>query len=63
MVKFLIYILSAFFVCFSIQSVDINKIFKKNDVFRARLFYFILILCLTYLLANFIYDFAYIKLF
>lgn len=63
MAKMCIYILSTFLVVFSIDAVNINSIFKKNQVFKARLFYFILVLCLIYLLSNFIYDFIYIKIF
>lgn len=63
MLKFLVYLLSAIIVIWSIDAVNINGIFKKNKVVQARVFYFILALALTYLLANFIYDFVYIKLF
>jgi uncharacterized membrane protein YwzB len=63
MLKFLVYILSAFIVIYSLDSVNMNVIFKKNKVVQARVFYIIVALVLTYLLANFIYDFVYIKLF
>ena len=58
MVKFSLYIFSLIVVMYAIDGVNINAIFKKNQVIKARLFYFIIILCLTYLLANFMYDFT-----
>ena len=58
MVKFCLYIFSLVVVMYAIDGVNINAIFKKNQVIKARLFYFIIILCLTYLLANFMYDFT-----
>ena len=62
MVKFVLYILSAIIVVFSLDSVNINVIFKKNKVIQARVFYLILIFIFTYLLASFLYDFIYLKL-
>ena len=58
MVKFCLYIFCLIVVMFAIDGVNINAIFKKNQVIKARLFYFIIILCMTYLLANFMYDFS-----
>ncbi len=58
MVKLCLYIFSLVVVMYAIDGVNINAIFKKNQVIKARLFYFIVILCLTYLLANFMYDFT-----
>lgn len=63
MVKFAIYLLSTIIVIFSMDAVNINVIFKKNKVLQARVFYVVLTLSLIYLLANFLYDFMYIKLF
>ena len=63
MLKFLVYIFSAIIVIWSMDGININAIFKKGKIVQARVFYIILALILTYLLANFIYDFVYIKLF
>lgn len=63
MVKFAIYILSSIIVIYAFDGVNINAIFKKNKIIQARLFYFVLVLCLIYLLSNFLYDFIYLKLF
>ena len=63
MVKFAIYVLSAIIVVWSMTSVNINGIFKKNQIIKARVFYFVLMLCLIYLLSSFLYDFIYIKIF
>ena len=40
--KFLLYLFITPFVIYSLDSVNINQIFKKNKVFQARLFYFFL---------------------
>ena len=63
MLKFSVYILSAIIVIWSLDAVNMNVIFKKNKVVQARVFYIVIALILTYLLANFLYDFVYIKLF
>lgn len=63
MAKFAVYVLSTIIVVWSMDAVNINSIFKKNQVFKARVFYFVLMLCLIYLLSSFIYDFVYIKIF
>ena len=62
-VKFAVYILSAIIVLYSIDAVNINVIFKKNKVWQARVFYLVLVFVFTYLLASFLYDFIYLKLF
>ncbi|MGN0973630.1 MAG: DUF1146 family protein [Bacilli bacterium] len=56
-VKFFIYIFVAILVVWSMDSININQIFKKNKVFQARLFYFLLVLAMIYLVTNFLYDF------
>ena len=54
--KFLLYIPVTFLVIWSMESVNINQIFKKNRVYQARLFYFFLGISLIYLVTNFIMD-------
>lgn len=56
--KFLLYVITTPFVILALNSININKIFKKNKVFEARLFYFFIALSLIYLVTNFIYDCA-----
>lgn len=56
-VKFYIYIFVTILVVWSMDSININQIFKKNKVFQARLFYFLLVLAMIYLVTNFLYDF------
>ena len=62
MLKFLVYVFTGIVVIWSMDAVNINAIFKKNHVAKARVFYFLLAIALTYLVANFLYDFLYIKL-
>ena len=63
MLKFLLYIVSSIIVIWSFDAVNINSIFKKNQVIKARVFYVIMVLIIIYLLTNFLYDLAVIKLF
>lgn len=54
--KFFVYIISTILVIWSMESVNINQIFKKNKVYQARLFYFLLGISLIYLVTNFFMD-------
>ncbi len=54
--KLLLYIFVTIVVIWSIDSVNINKIFKKNKIYQARLFYFLLGISMIYLVTNFIMD-------
>lgn len=56
--KIYIYILVTVFVIIAFDSININVIFKKNKVFQARLFYFLLAFSMVYLITNLIYDFS-----
>lgn len=57
-IKILIYAIVTPFVVLALNSLNINKIFKKNMIFQARLFYFFIAIALIYVITNFIYDFA-----
>ena len=62
--KFLLYIIVTILVIWSMDSVNINKIFKKNKIMEARLFYFFLGISLIYLVTNFLWDlFTVVKIF
>lgn len=62
--KFFLYVIVTFIVIWSLDSVNINKIFKKNKVYQATVFYFLLGTSLIYLVTNFIMDlFTSIKIF
>lgn len=54
--KFYLYVVVTFIVIWAMDSLNINGIFKKNRVYQARIFYFLLALALIYLVTNFIYD-------
>ena len=59
MIKFILYLFVIPIVIWSIDSVNINNIFKKNKVYQAKIFYILLIFVLSYLICNFLYDFLY----
>ena len=54
--KIFLYIIVSILVIWSIDSVNINAIFKKNRVFQSTVFYFLLALSMIYLVTNFIMD-------
>ncbi len=54
--KFFLYIAVTIAVIWSMDSVNINQIFKKNRVYQARVFYFLLGVSLIYLVTNFVWD-------
>jgi uncharacterized integral membrane protein (TIGR02327 family) len=56
MAKFCLYVFSTIVVIWTMDSVNINQIFKKNQVAKARLFYFLLGISMIYLVTNFFWD-------
>ena len=51
-----LYLFSSIIVIWSIDSVNINAIFKKNRNNQAKVFYFIIALCMIELLTSFFYN-------
>jgi uncharacterized integral membrane protein (TIGR02327 family) len=54
--KFFVYIIVTIAVIWSLDAININAIFKKDHVLKARVFYFFLAISLIYLVTNFIMD-------
>lgn len=63
MTKLIIYILVAVITFWAMDGININSIFKKGQVAKARVIYFLFLLSIIYLVTNFIYDFIYLKIF
>jgi uncharacterized membrane protein YwzB len=63
MTKFILYVLVTILTTWAMDSVNINSIFKKGQVVKARVVYFLILLSIIYLITNFIYDFIYLKIF
>ena len=62
--KFFLYVAVTFLVIWAMDSVNINKIFKKDKILQARIFYFLLGISMIYLVTNFSFDiFSCTKLF
>ena len=59
MVKFILYLLIIPIVVWSMDSVNINGMFKKgqSDYYQARVMYMIIVASLSYLVVNFVNDF------
>ncbi len=56
--KVYLYLIVTILVVISLDSININSIFKKNKIIQARMFYFFIAFALIYLITNLIYDFA-----
>jgi len=57
MLKVFLYLLTFPFTMWSVESLKIEHLFKKNSTIQIQLFYLLLSICITYLVANFFYDF------
>ena len=55
-VKYFLYFIVTIIVIWSLDSININAILKKNKIWQARVFYFFLSISLIYLVTNCIYD-------
>ena len=55
--KAIVYILIIPMIFYSLDSLNINVIFKKNSYVKARFLYLFISLALSYLVVGFIYDF------
>ncbi len=54
--KFFLYLFSSIVVIWSFDSININQIFKKNKISQAKVFFFLLAICMIQLLTTFLYD-------
>lgn len=57
MIRLILYIFIVPFTIWSLESININGIFKKNRYYQARFVYLLLSLGLSYLVVNFLMDF------
>lgn len=60
MAKLILYLMIIPLTVWTSDSLNISSIFKKNKVLQARIFYIMLILIISYLLVEFLYDFLHI---
>ena len=56
MYNLLLYSVILVIVIWTMDGVNINRIFKTNKIFQARIFYIMIVFSLTYLVTNFIID-------
>lgn len=63
MTKFILYVMVTILTTWAMDGVNINAIFKKGQIIKARVVYFLILLSIIYLVTNFIYDFIYLKIF
>lgn len=62
MFKLIVYLISLMLSIFAISGLNINHIFKKNHENEAKCFYILIIVSLTYLVAEFILAISSINL-
>ena len=55
--KGFIYIVTVIITIWSLESLNISGIFKKNRYYSSRVLYLIVAMALSYLVVNFLYDF------
>ena len=63
MTKFILYVLITIITVWAMDGVNIKQNFKKGQIMKARVAYFLILLSIIYLVTNFIYDFVYLKIF
>ena len=57
MFKFILYFIVTILVIWTMDTINVNQIFKKNaNPLQAKMFYFFVGLSMIYLVTNFIYD-------
>ena len=56
-IKTILYVLIVPFSILALDSINIQKVFKKNRYVQARILYLFLAMALSYLVVNFFYDF------
>lgn len=61
--KYLVYVFSTILVVWAMDCLNINGIFKKNRVMQARVMYFIIALCIIYIISRLLFDFIEISQF
>ena len=63
MTKFILYVLVTILTTWAMDGLNLNFLFKKGQVVKARVAYFLILLSIIYLITNFIYDFIYLRIF
>lgn len=58
MIKSVLYIFTLIITIWSMEGLNLNKLFKQSRVYQARLIYLMIAMCISYLVTNFIYDFC-----
>ena len=57
MLKITLYLIILIITVWSLESINITGLFKKNRYYQARVLYIIISMSLSYLVVNFIYEF------
>ncbi len=56
MIKAYIYVIVTAITFWSLDSLNLSNLFKKNKIYSARLLYILVSMALSYLVVNFLYD-------
>lgn len=55
-IKIVLYAITALVSSFAVSGINFDNFIKRNHIWEARFLAVIIILCLSYILTNFIYD-------
>ena len=61
MLKITLYLISLIITIWSLESININGLFKKNRYYQSRVLFIIISMSISYLVVNFIYEFLSFK--
>ena len=57
MTKAILYIFITIMSIWSMEGLDLNRLFKQSRIYQARIIYLMIAMSISYLVTNFIYDF------
>ena len=57
MIKIILYVITLPFTIWTMEGLEINRIFKQSRIYQARFFYLMVAMSISYLVTNFLYDF------
>ena len=61
MVEMFLYAISAMFTTFAVSGMNLNDLFKQGHIWEARVFLGILIICITHIVEQFLFNIVNIK--
>ena len=57
MIKVILYVILFPLTIWSMEGLDLNRLFKQSRITQARIMYLMIAMSISYLVVNFLYDF------